>query len=433
MSLGHSPLIVTNGLTMYLDAANRKSQIGAVNTSVINTNLWSTGSGSSTGYGQNGNTNENTRLYDTDPWGNQSLVWGTYASGDGNADGGWNTDMYSIDKTKLYRFSVWVRRTSSTAAGTFYFGTNSDDGVYSTSDGGLKGNPYWECIGTSGISQNQWYLVCGHIYPYDTSYTGNHPNSGYYTVQQGATNKISNLNYCNIGSDLKWGPNSTTAQHRTYHYYCGDSTTRLQFAWPRMDKCDGTEPSISELLTKSPNIWYDLSGNNNNAIMYNSPINSGSTIQFNGSNYAYVSSINYATGPYTIMAASRYTGGMRGRMVTAFNNNWLLGHWGTSTENYYAEGWVTPTNAGSNDTSWRILTGSGNSLTDSWSMYVNGALTYTNSGGSAGPNGILVPGAGGVATEQSIGECSVILAYNRQLSLEEVKQNFNALRGRFSI
>ena len=62
---------------------------------------WTTGSGGFSGYGQNGNTVENERVVDTDPFGNYSVVWETRASGNGNDDGGWNSDTISIDRTKL--------------------------------------------------------------------------------------------------------------------------------------------------------------------------------------------------------------------------------------------------------------------------------------------------------------------------------------------
>jgi hypothetical protein len=430
MALAHSPSIVTNGLILALDASNRKSYIGSVQTSLINTNSWTVSSGSVDGYGQNGNTGENTRLYDTDPWGNQSLVWGTFASGDGNADGGWNTNYPSIDPTKLYRFSVWVRRTSSTSGGTFYFGTGAGGGeVRGTSDSATKGNPYWECQGTGVLTQNQWYLVCGHVYPHTTTYTGRHPDTGYFTVAGGAT-KVMSVNGCNIGSDLKWDAASNSAVHRTYHYYCGDSTTRLQFMAPRIDLCDGTEPTISELLKNGTSVWKDLSGNNNHATLINSPTYSNGVLQFNGTNYARVTSVNLASGASTVMGATRYSGGTRGRMITAVNNNWLMGYWSSSTENYYAEGWVSSPSTGASDTNWRILTATGNTSTDNWQLFVNGVLTQSNSGGSQGPNGIQVPQGGG---EQSTGECGFILAYNRVLTDAEIKQNFNALRRRYAL
>ena len=431
MAFSSGPNLVTNGLILDLDIENRKSYMRTVNSSLINTNAWAVGQTDDVGYyGRNGSVGENARVLDTDPWGNSSVLWETRANGNNNDDGGWNTNYFTIDRTKLYRFSVWVRRTTATSGGTFYFGTNSNGGVFSTNDGTEKGNPYWECSGTGALTQNQWYLVCGHIYPSNTSYTGNHPDSGYYTVA-GGTTKNRNLNYCNIVSDLKWGPTSTTAQHRTYHFYSADSTTRLQFAWPRIDVCDGKQPSIGELLTRSPSIWYDLSGLGNNGTLYTSPINTGTVMQFNTSNYALIPSINYSSGAYTVMSAARYSGATRGR-ITSATNNWLMGHWNSSTQNHYAEGWVSNVSDGANDTNWRILAASGNSSTDSWQMYVNGTQTYSNSNGSAGPNQIQINGYAG-ANERSDCECAFVIVYNRVLTPAEITRNFNALKGKFNL
>ena len=106
----------------------------------------------------------------------------------------------------------------------------------------------------------------GHVYPFNTSYTGRHPDTGYYFVNN--PTKQGDVNGCNIGSgDLKWSSNSTTGIHRTYHYYCADSTTRLQFYDPRVDLVDGKQPSINELVSRSPIQWKDLSGNNYNFIL----------------------------------------------------------------------------------------------------------------------------------------------------------------------
>jgi hypothetical protein len=63
---------------------------------------------------------------------------------------------------------------------------------------------------------------------------------------------------------LKWTSNSTQGIHRTYHYYCADSTSRLQFYDPRVDLVDGKQPSIQELVSRSPIQWRDLSGNGYN-------------------------------------------------------------------------------------------------------------------------------------------------------------------------
>jgi len=434
MGVHSGPKIPTNGLIASYDAINRKSVIDAVSTSLIDTSAWAAAQTSSVGvYSANQTTGtENARVSDTDPWGNISVVWETRASGDGNADGGWDTSTLTIDKTKLYRFSVWVRRTSSTSGGTFYLGTGSNDSVYSTTDGTAKGNPYWECVTTSALTQNQWYLVCGHIYPYGTTYTGNHPDTGYFTVAGGPV-KVSNVGFCNIVSDLKWGASATWGQHRCYHYYCGDSTTKLQFAYPRVDLCDGNQPSIAELLSSAPRqIKNIVSGNYNAVVNAQNAVYSGVLHTSSTGVYAQTSGLNLSSGAHTIIGASRYAGAGRGRIISSVNTNWLLGHWSSTTENYYAEGWVSSVSSGTNDTAWRILAASGDSVADSWQKYVNGALVDSNSNGSAGPNEIQLGGYAGSA-ELSDGEVAFLLVYNRVLSAEEVHQVYIALRSRIGI
>lgn len=215
-------------------------------TNILDPYAWTTGSGGFGNFSQNGNTGENERVIGTDPFGNSVVVWESRPSGDGNADGGWNNGYYDVNEYSLYRFSVWVKRTSSSAGGTSYMGLyGTPNAVIKIGDGGQEGNPYWECSGTGAYTQNVWYLLVGHCFP--SNYTGGattHPDSGRYTT----SGRDGGINYCNIGTDVKWYPGTTGGLHRVYHYYCGDSTTRLQWFDPRLDKCDGSEPTISDLL-----------------------------------------------------------------------------------------------------------------------------------------------------------------------------------------
>lgn len=219
--------------------------------SKITGNDWTTGSGGfSTPLGNfnpNENDNENERVVGTDPWGNSSVVWETRPSGNGNPDGGWNHDGFSVDNTKLYRHSVWVKRTSNSAGGTFYLGTNGGGQCVLRLDGayGEECNPYWDCRGTSFFTQNVWYLVVGHVFPHTYPHSNQHPDTGLWVIGSG---KVAGINGCNIGNDMKFGPNTTSLNHRTYLFYCGDNTTRLQFSDPRVDLCDGSEPTIQNLL-----------------------------------------------------------------------------------------------------------------------------------------------------------------------------------------
>jgi len=208
---------------------------------------WSTGSGGTGMFNQNGSTVENERVNGTDPWGNSAVVWESRPNGSTDADGGWNTEWFNVDKTKLYRFSVWVKRTSSTTGGTFYLGMYDNVVVNELLTDGEEGNPYWSCSNISWLTQNVWYLVVGHVYPTSTRHRLNHPDTGHYTVSGGVAGR-GNVDFCNIVGDLRWNASATQAIHRVYHYYCSDNTSRLQFYAPRVDAVDGTEPSIDDLL-----------------------------------------------------------------------------------------------------------------------------------------------------------------------------------------
>jgi hypothetical protein len=178
-----------------------------------------------------------------------------------------------------------------------------------------------------------------------------------------------------------------------------------------------------------------LSGNGNHLTLVNSPTFTTNVFQFNGTNQYAFNNLNLSAGTSTIIGAARYSGATRGRMITSSNNNWLMGHHSTSTQSFYAEGWVTAPGTGSSDTNWRILTATNDVTSDLYSLYVNSDRqnVATPAGGSAGPNGICVGCYKPALTEFSTGECSFVLAYNRVLTQQEVKQNFNALRGRFGI
>lgn len=143
--------------------------------------------------------------------------------------------------------------------------------------------------------------------------------------------------------------------------------------------------------------------------------------------------INLASGAYTVMGAARYTTVGNGRIFTAKNNNWLMGQWNNTTQNYYAEGWVTGTGAGTGDTNWRIFTATGNTATDSYSFYVNGVLNAgPNGGGSQGPNGFSI-GAYAGTSEFAAGQVGFALMYNAVLTDAQILQNYNAFKARYGL
>ena len=181
--------------------------------------------------------------------------------------------------------------------------------------------------------------------------------------------------------------------------------------------------------------WTNLIPGGVNGTLVNGPTYSsvnGGVIVLNGTNQYIDIPINLSTSNYTIMGAARYVT-IGGRTFSAKNNNWLMGHWNGTTQNYYAEGWVSGVGAGPSDTNWRIYAATGNYSGDSWAMYVNGVLNVgPNNAGVQGPNGFAIGSSGGTG-EFSNSHISNLLVYNRVLTDAEILQNYNALATRYGL
>jgi hypothetical protein len=195
-----------------------------------------------------------------------------------------------------------------------------------------------------------------------------------------------------------------------------------------------TDAANPKSYPRSGNIWYDLSGQGNHGTLGAgvtwSDVNGGvlvcvpnQTITFSGP--------NMSTVDYTVMGASRYTT-PSGRMFSGGTaNNWLMGGWTGTTENYYAGNWVSSPSTGTSDTRWRVLTATGRG--SSYALYVNGGRTVgPSSAGVTGPAGFILNSWNG-SSEFSSAHYSFLMVYNRILTALEIEQNFNALRGRFGI
>jgi len=209
---------------------------------LLNYTVWQNGqTGTISPFSQNGSTSENSRVLGIDPWGKETVIWEATPDDVSGADGGWSMSSIPIDNTKTYRFSTWVWR-NNIGNGNFYLGCNgygSINGVHSRRSLTPNTNPYFYI--TTGNANNEWELVVGHVWAANSGTGSNHPDSGRYTVNDGRIG--------NISVDYVWLPETTTGRHRSYLYYCTDTSVRMRWVYPRMDICDGTEPSIQELLS----------------------------------------------------------------------------------------------------------------------------------------------------------------------------------------
>ena len=440
-----NPNITSADLILTADPANTRSY-GAYSP-LIDSTTWTLGSGGVASYSQNGNTVENERIYDTDPFGNTSIVWETRPSGNGNDDGGWNNGYYSIDKTSLYRFSVWMRRTSSTSGGTFYLGLYGDVAVKRTDNDATEGNPYWECAGTSKYTQNQWYLVVGHCYPHTQATAIRHPDTGIFTISGGST-KVMDINGCNIGNDVKWAPTTSSTLHRVYHYYCNDSTTRLQFWGPRIDKCDGTQPSITDLLSGRTTGLYDLKSGTVLSISGSVTKDSsgGGSLSFAGGSTSHAvikSGFTFPADAFSCEFWVKTTDTVCGIVSYANSSNdnaFLL--YDTAPLNVYINGSAYSTGFNVNDNTWTHVCITRNTATGALKFYKNGVLVTSTTGVTTtiASGGTLVLGqeqdanGGGFDAGQAFsGNIGLFRMYSKVLTDAEVTQNFAVSRARYGV
>lgn len=212
---------------------------------------WTLGTGSVTGFNQNGSTAENSRENGIGPLGDNVILWKATPDSNSNADGGWNTNYHSIDHTKDYRFTVWIKKTNSNNGST-YLGCNSTDNIL-TLAGSVNNNPYFFVGDLPQL--NKWYLVVGFVHK--SSYGSTTNIGGIYDPSTGS--KVKSL------TDFKFKNTATTVRHRSYLYYDTNTNDRQYFYEPRLEELNGSEPSIEKLLglalTNKLVFIYDTAGN----------------------------------------------------------------------------------------------------------------------------------------------------------------------------
>ena len=426
MGASSGPSIVKDGLILDLDVANIKSYMDATQASLINTSAWVAGNTAPTGYTFNQSVdNENSLSANTDPYGRTNMIWGTFPSGDNGPDGGWEGSQVPIDNTKLYRQSVWVKRITTNGSGNFYFGlhTNGSWDTYRVDTGATETNPYWHYGGTGNLLINQWYLFVGHIFPSSYSGTSRHPNSGYYL----AGNPVrAGDNAGNVPNDVRFPSDATTLMSRVYHYYSGDNLSRLQFAYPRIDLCDGNEPSIEQLVNMGPTMLRDNSGRGNHHFLqgYYVP-NSANPRKFD------MTETNWITRAAALSGATSTCTVVLWYATTDTQELWVRGNQNNSVylsasygNPYYHSGVGTPTNY----VDMNVVTNPETPIDYRDGNYHMWEAKGVDFSGWTYFDWFGYPNSWGL-----VGKLSRILVYNRNLTAEESTRNFVALRGRFGI
>lgn len=192
--------------------------------------------------------------------------------------------------------------------------------------------------------------------------------------------------------------------------------------------------------------WMDKQGTYNCTIEGNvtHETNNGGVYRIgtSGTDHLYNSSIDMTSGAFTIMGGGRYlttSGGGRLYSNVGGPSNFALG-WSNNVLHFYENGWVG--NGGEATTDWNIMTISNNSSrnngkwlrnnTDPPAQAIYGGTVKSN---LSGPLGISFgnESSGGGFSEHSNCEIGFYLVYNRQLSTEEMTQNYNYYKDRYGL
>ncbi|MFI0431486.1 fibronectin type III domain-containing protein, partial [Mariniflexile sp. HMF6888] len=219
-------------------------------TNLLDASTWTVGSGSVNGFNKYGLDAVNTRETDVGPHGATEIIWKRASGIDSTSAGGWVTDNISIDHTKSYRFSVWIKKTNSNDGRTLFgFSAKDSVGNYTVAyqlNGYQTTNPYF-WVGDIP-SLNNWYLLVAYIH--ESSYTEITNLGGIYDLSTG--NKALSMN------DLKFDSTTTQIASRTFLYDEININDSQYFFDPRIYEINGQEPSIQELIdgpdTQAPTV-----------------------------------------------------------------------------------------------------------------------------------------------------------------------------------
>ena len=435
--------IEREGLVFGYDADNRSVRSYKGKPLLYDTGDWSTDltGGTSAFAGWAGG---NTRTTSTDPWGNQSVMWKSSTENSSASRGGLYGNTVPIDNTKLYRVSYWENRVTNNNAtyGRYYLGLHgygSVNGVGNLGSGTANTNPYFWSTGRTGVPINTWVLVVGHIHPHKYPSTAEHVDSGRWTVD--------GVKYGNIGTDYKWLPQTTTGRPRSLAIYQGNVSGMIHHTiHPRMDLCDGTEPSLSDLIEGKHRKLINIKSRQEINLNNMSFDSTGHPV-FDGTDDKIVipadSFSNIGTGDFTIDLVFKNTKTSNYNHFFSVKDQYhfAIKMQNTSVRNIY----VYRTGALS---TYDAISAYAPSTTDYYhlvckregdniELYLNGVSKGTKSGWGSidiqNDTETTSIGTHGTSSEFTGGEIPVVKLYNKALSAEEIKQNYNAYKNRFNL
>jgi len=457
--------IVTDGLVLSMDAADIKSSYANVSNHDTVTEL---------AFVTPGGSGEELIEVGNDPWGKRSILDRSINNdATSNYDGGDTSAIYNIDSSAKYRFTYFFRVDRKGSNGTLYFGlygynsSTSNIGVHN--NGGSAGgysttNPYFAYPGHADyrFEEGKWYMFVAYVHPVGST-SPSDSTAGFYDMTTGL--QITGLSTGNVSYNAVWVSGTAKTQFRYYLYYSTDSNVAMSWYQTRIDKIDGNEPSITDMLNQCPDTLHNLTGNGynlktRNGLTYNS---TNKAVTFNGStdwiqlptpNIASASGTNNSTvivfcKPDSSGSDNSYVGLVSwGTRSTSTPSTARLLSLYKSGSTYYVSSafWgndYVPNNLSVQANAWNFIamvsraTATSNNVTF-YRGNSSGFASVTGSSSSASktlntPDGSFAVGVTDYPGRYFKGDIALVQVYNRELSQAEVLQNYNAQKSRFGL
>jgi hypothetical protein len=420
MAFNYSPKIVTDGLVLYLDAANPKSIPVDPTVNLITTNP--TPINNLTGYDYA--YGAPTASYNAT---SQSVEITTT-----NSPVGWLVNNNSLNSTvlstgSLYTISFeWKPESDSTSLCTIFSQIVTGNNLTSSYSGVMRNSGSSTVTSQNTLLSNGWYL-------FSQTFTPTHPGVN------------GDRSFRLLGGGVSGGE-------------------KLHIHWRNLQlECT---PYRTPFVSGSYQTWFDLSRNNSAATLASSsiagsiptfPSASNRVLQFNGtSSYASipnmpfnpVSNSDFTISVWVKLNAKPLSNPRIVSLGSDANNYFNLGTYGGNSPGTYDTFWFEIKKAGTfyggfwdssrkyTTSQWYNLVGTSVNSTNTMAFYINGvSVTGTNvNGGAPSIFNTMFIGTNTTASVEVInGYISQVQMYNRALTAQEVFQNYNATKTRFGL
>lgn len=428
---------VTDGLIFNVDSDNIKSLKFPIR--IYDYGVWISGQTGTIGDFTQYSTN-NVRIVDNDPWGNSVVLWKSYSVSGNTSNGGIYMNPTPIDNTKTYRMSTWENRVSNstTTMSNYYFGLNgygTDNGVKSLTTETPNTNPYFWSTTYNGLTENQWFLIVGHIHPHN--YTGTtSSDSGRYLAN--------GTKLGNITSDFRWLSGTTTGRLRTLMVYTtvAQNTNDVvhHAGYTRFDLCDGTEPSLNDLLNNNTDKLYDLINPSTFGYLINGPKYVSGGLDFNGINESCTVDNNLSLVQLSALTLSVWFYSNSATGMSLLKSNGFLLHYRGDGFYLMADDGTTSGYLGytvaPDSSKWIMITATWDGST--MKIYIDGIKQSSELSFSGGANNriynltyLTVGGYFNSSQPWTNGKIGDYKIYNRALSANDISINYSSMKNRF--